>query len=89
MPRPRTPEPDQAGPEHSLEEPCTQTTEVQLPRFRGSIIPPIDSLIIKALPPILIVCVVIAVVVNPDGTANVIDGLRTQITAGWTWYFVA
>ncbi|MCT2149027.1 BCCT family transporter [Dermabacter vaginalis] len=89
MPRPRKPEPDQVGPEQSQEEPSTQTTEVQLPRFRGSIIPPIDSLFIKALPPVLIVCVVVAVVVNPDGTANVIDGLRTHITAGWTWYFVA
>ena len=36
-------------------------TQASLPRFRGTVIPPLDSLIIKVLPPILIILVVVAV----------------------------
>ncbi|WP_246021143.1 BCCT family transporter [Arthrobacter echini] len=61
---------------------------VDLPRFRGRLIPPVDRAIIKILPPLLIIGLVIAVTVNPDGAANVISELRTFVTSGFTWLFV-
>ncbi|WP_448071168.1 BCCT family transporter [Georgenia yuyongxinii] len=61
---------------------------MDLPRFRGQLIPPLDRAIIKALPPLLIIATVIAVTLNPDGAAGVINRLRTFVTSGFTWFFV-
>ncbi|MCT1557934.1 BCCT family transporter [Helcobacillus massiliensis] len=69
-------------------QPPTEQVGVDLPRFRGRSIPPIDSLIIKVLPPILIVALVITVTVAPDAASDFISYLRTKVTSGWTWYFV-
>ncbi|WP_218192349.1 BCCT family transporter [Brachybacterium vulturis] len=62
---------------------------VVLPRFRGRLIPPLDRGIIMVLPPLLILAAVIAVIVDPDGAAAVIGRLRTFVTGGFTWWFVA
>ena len=62
---------------------------VELPRFRGRSVTPLDSIIIKTLPPLLIVGLIITVIVNPTGAADFISYLRTKVTSGWTWYFVA
>ncbi|KAE8764170.1 BCCT family transporter [Georgenia thermotolerans] len=61
---------------------------VELPRFRGHVIPPLDRAIIKALPPVLIAATIIAVVSNPEGAASLIGSLRTKVTSGFTWFFV-
>ncbi len=61
---------------------------VELPRFRGRLIPPLDRAIIMILPPALIIAAVIAVTVNPDGAAAFIGRLRTFVTGGFTWWFV-
>lgn len=61
---------------------------VELPRFRGQILPPLDRAIIKALPPLLIIATVVAVTTNPDGAAGVINGMRTWVTSGFSWFFV-
>lgn len=58
------------------------------PRFRGEIIPRIDRLIIKTLPPIMIAVVVLLAVLHPERTGQVIDHMRTLVTSGFTWYFV-
>ena len=63
-------------------------TQASLPRFRGTVIPPLDSLIIKVLPPILIILVVVAVTVNPSGVSDMIQFLRTKITSGWAWFII-
>lgn len=60
----------------------------RIPRFRGEIIPRIDRLIIKTLPPIMIAVVVVLAILHPERTAQVIDYLRTLVTSGFTWYFV-
>lgn len=62
---------------------------VSIPRFRGSKIAALDRNIIMVLPPILIVTVVIAVTLNPNGSAEVIDSIRTFVTAHFTWLFIA
>ncbi len=62
---------------------------VSIPRFRGSKMAALDRNIIMVLPPILIVTVVIAVTVNPQGSAEVINALRTFVTSKFTWLFVA
>lgn len=67
----------------------TETGPVTLPRFRGRLIPPLDRGIIMVLPPLLILAAVIAVIANPDGAAAGIGRLRTFVTAGFTWWFVA
>lgn len=61
---------------------------VDLPRFRGQTLPPLDRAIIKVLPPLLIIGTVVAVTVNPDGAAAVINAMRTFVTSGFTWFFV-
>ncbi|GAA4763674.1 BCCT family transporter [Citricoccus nitrophenolicus] len=63
--------------------------KVTLPRFRGRIIPPLDRAIIMVLPPVLIIAAVVAVTVNPEGAAALIGRLRTFVTGGFTWWFVA
>ena len=63
-------------------------TQASLPRFRGTVIPPLDSLIIKVLPPILIILVVVAVTMNPNGVSDMIQFLRTKITSGWAWFII-
>lgn len=65
-----------------------QQLRVSLPRFRGRVIPPVDRTIITVLPPLLIIAVIVAVSVNPDGSARVINDLRTWVTSGFTWWFV-
>lgn len=65
-----------------------QPRKVELPRFRGRVIPPVDRAIIKILPPVLIVALIIAVTMNPGGAADVIGRLRTFVTSGFTWLFV-
>lgn len=62
--------------------------KVALPRFRGRVIPPLDRMIIIALPPLLIIGVIVAVTVSPEGSAAVIGRLRTWVTSGFTWLFV-
>ena len=61
---------------------------VDLPRFRGFQIPALDRTIIMVLPPLLIVGVVIAVILAPDASANLISNLRSVVTGGFTWWFV-
>lgn len=60
----------------------------RLPRFRGQQIPPLDRTIIKTAPPLLIGAVVIAVIADPAGSADLIDRMRTFVTSGFTWHFV-
>ncbi|REE05015.1 BCCT family transporter [Citricoccus nitrophenolicus] len=62
---------------------------VTLPRFRGRIVPPLDRAIIMVLPPVLIIAAVIAVTLDPEGAAALIGRLRTFVTEGFTWWFVA
>lgn len=88
------------GDETSSNEPLTHSSDtigkptdggprfVSLPRFRGSRIAALDRNIIMVLPPILIIAVVIAVTVNPLGSATVIDSIRTFVTSNFTWLFI-
>ncbi|MDI3329295.1 MAG: BCCT family transporter [Micrococcus sp.] len=71
------------------ESPAGKPRTVELPRFRGRLIPPLDRAIIMILPPVLIIAAVIAVTANPDGAAALIGRLRTFVTGGFTWWFVA
>lgn len=61
---------------------------VELPRFMGRHIPPLDRLLIRIIPPILIVAVIIWVLLNPDGASAVISDLRTFVTGKFTWLFI-
>lgn len=61
---------------------------VELPRFMGRHIPPLDRLLIRVIPPVLIVAVIIWVLLNPDGASAVISDLRTFVTAKFTWLFI-
>lgn len=61
---------------------------VSLPRFRGQDMPPLDRSIIKALPPVLILAAIVAVINDPDGAAAVIGRMRTWVTSGFTWFFI-
>lgn len=81
--RPEPPE-NSAGPQAQL----PSQLEVELPRFRGSVLSQLDSWVIRWLPPLLIVAVVVAVLLAPEAAAGVIDALRTKVTSGWTWLFV-
>ena len=93
-----TPTPEPAEPDGDRGTPDGETTPsprperrartVELPRFRGHVIPPLDRTIIKALPPVLIAAAVIAVINDPDGAAELIGWLRTRVTSGFTWFFV-
>lgn len=86
---PQTPGPVHAGASAQRE----GSTELprgprRLPRFRGQQIPPLDRLIIKTAPPLLIAAVVVLVISSPDRAAELIDRMRTFVTAGFTWHFV-
>ena len=64
-------------------------TRVSLPRFRGEHMPALDRAVIKAVPPVLIVAAVAAVISDPEGAAGVIGRMRTWVTSGFTWFFIA
>jgi glycine betaine transporter len=66
-----------------------QPVKVPLPRFRGRVVPGVDRAVLMIAPPVLIAVIVVAVSVNPEGTAEAIDRLRTIVTSGFTWWFVA
>lgn len=61
---------------------------VEVPRFMGRQIPPLDRLLITIIPPVLIVAAVIWVIVNPNGAAETISMLRTFVTGEFTWLFI-
>lgn len=61
---------------------------VEVPRFMGRQIPPIDRLLITVIPPVLIVAAVIWVIVDPGGAADTIATMRTFVTGEFTWLFV-
>ncbi|MGX1750219.1 BCCT family transporter [Glutamicibacter protophormiae] len=65
-----------------------QSPPVELPRFMGRHIPPLDRLLIRVIPPILIVAVIIWVLANPVGASAVISELRTFVTGKFTWLFI-
>lgn len=79
---------DQAEAQAADGNPQEKPRKVELPRFRGRLIPPLDRAIIKILPPVLILALIIAVTVNPSGAAEVINQLRTFVTSGFTWLFI-
>lgn len=61
---------------------------VEVPRFMGRQIPPLDRLLITIIPPVLIVAAVVWVVVDPGGAAETIATMRTLVTGEFTWLFV-
>ena len=61
---------------------------VEVPRFMGRNIPPMDRLVIKVVPPVLIATVILVVVLNPEGAAEVISRMRTFVTGKFTWLFI-
>lgn len=61
---------------------------VEVPRFMGRDIPPVDRLVIKVLPPVLIATVILLVILNPVGAAKVISNMRTFVTGKFTWLFI-
>lgn len=68
--------------------PTPAESAATVPRFRGTVIPPLDSLIIKFLPPVLIAVLVVSVILNPTAISNVIQSLRTMITGTWAWFII-
>nr|WP_209912102.1 BCCT family transporter [Paeniglutamicibacter psychrophenolicus] len=54
----------------------------------GRDIPPLDRLVIKVLPPVLIATVILLVILNPVGAAKVISNMRTFVTGKFTWLFI-
>ncbi|MCW4465798.1 BCCT family transporter [Glutamicibacter sp. MNS18] len=65
-----------------------KTNEVELPRFMGRLIPPLDRVLIRTIPPVLIIAVIIWVLTNPEGASAVISELRTFVTGKFTWLFI-
>lgn len=61
---------------------------VEVPRFLGRQIPPLDRLLITIIPPVLIVAAVIWVISDSQGAADAIGALRTFVTGEFTWLFV-
>lgn len=55
---------------------------------RAFSLPPLDASLIRWVPPLLILGVVVAVLVDPAGAAAAIGTARTFITEYFTWYFV-
>ena len=55
---------------------------------RAFSLPPVDATLIKVIPPVLIIAVVLAVLINPDGASNAIGAVRTVVTEYFTWFFV-
>lgn len=66
----------------------SQEEPVELPRFMGRHIPPIDRLLIRVIPPVLIVAVMIWVLGNPEAASATISKMRTFVTGKFTWLFV-
>lgn len=65
-----------------------QKAPVEVPRFMGRQIPPLDRLLITIIPPVLIVAAVIWVIADSEGAADTIGVLRTFVTGEFTWLFV-
>ena len=65
-----------------------QEEPVELPRFMGRHIPPIDRLLIRVIPPVLIVAVMIWVLGNPEAASAAISEMRTFVTGKFTWLFI-
>lgn len=61
---------------------------VEVPRFMGRQIPPLDRVLIMVIPPVLIVAAVIWVIMDSDGAAQAISTLRTFVTSEFTWLFI-
>ena len=61
---------------------------VEVPRFMGRQIPPLDRLLITIIPPVLIVAAVIWVIADSEGAADAIGVMRTFVTGEFTWLFV-
>ncbi|GAA4475642.1 BCCT family transporter [Enteractinococcus fodinae] len=61
---------------------------VEVPRFMGRQIPPLDRVLIMVIPPVLIVAAVIWVIVDSDGAAQAISTMRTFVTSEFTWLFI-
>lgn len=68
--------------------PGEATGTVEVPRFRGRHIPPLDRAIITVLPPVLIIAVLVVVTMNPTGAAEAISAARTFVTGKFTWLFI-
>ncbi|MEX5257465.1 BCCT family transporter [Kocuria arenosa] len=68
--------------------PGEETGTVEVPRFRGRHIPPLDRAIITVLPPVLIIAVLVVVTMNPTGAAEAISAARTFVTGKFTWLFI-
>lgn len=66
----------------------SDNVQVSLPRFRGNRIPSLDALLIKYLPPLLVMISVGAVIAQPQAMADAINVLRTQITGNWAWFII-
>lgn len=52
-------------------------------------IPKLDRMLITAVPPLLIVALLVTVTINPTGVAATIATMRTWVTGNFTWFFVA
>lgn len=66
----------------------TSFEPVTIPRFTGRDLPDVSRFLIQFLPPLAIMVLIATVLMNPDGVASVISGLRTFVTGGFTWLFV-
>src|SRR5699024_11568938 len=61
---------------------------VEVPRFMGRQIPPLDRLLIMVIPPVLIIAAVIWVILDSQGAASTISTMRTFVTGEFTWLFL-
>ncbi len=61
---------------------------VEVPRFMGRQIPPLDRVLIMVIPPVLIIAAVVWVIANPEGASQAISTLRTFVTGEFTWLFI-
>ncbi|MFJ2316815.1 BCCT family transporter [Glutamicibacter sp. NPDC087661] len=66
----------------------TRQAPVEVPRFMGRLIPPLDRLLIRVIPPTLIVAVLIWVLLSPEQASAVISEMRTFVTGKFTWLFI-
>lgn len=65
-----------------------EKTPIEVPRFMGRQIPPLDRLLITVIPPVLIVAAVVWVIADSEGAAATISTMRTFVTGEFTWLFV-
>ena len=61
---------------------------VEVPRFMGRVIPPLDRLLIRIIPPALIVAVLLWVLLSPEQASAAISEMRTFVTGKFTWLFI-